>query len=128
MDFAVAVGAVWVFVVRRRSAYLFSSCLSSNAGANGDELWLCKKTVILSLILHTESTSNACVEHRASSAGDPNMCLHRLCGAVTADRMLRDHGGNKSLGDQTGTVQLPQSAGGFSNHSGDTPCQLPLKC
>ena len=87
-----------------------------------------RKTVILSLILHTESTSNACVEHRASSAGDPNMCLHRLCGAVTADRMLRDHCGNKSLGDQTGTVQLPQSAGGFSNHSGDTPCQLPLKC
>ena len=88
-----------------------------------------RKTVILSLILHTESTSNACVEHRASSAaGDSNMCLHRLCGAVTADRMLRDHGGNKSLGDQTGTVQLPQSAGGFSNHSGDTPCQLPLKC
>ena len=49
MDFAVAVGAVWVFVVRRRSADLFSSCLSSNAGAYGDELRLCKKNSHLNL-------------------------------------------------------------------------------
>ena len=83
-----------------------------------------RKTVILSLILHTESTSNACVEHRASSAGDRNIFLHRLCGAVPADRVLRDHCGNKSLGDQAGTVQLPQSAGGV-RHCGNKSLMTP---
>ena len=42
---------------------------------------------------------------------DRSKSFHHLWGPVPAARALRDHCGNKSLGDPAGAVRLPQSAG-----------------